>query len=176
MWGLWGRPRLRPGRRRSGQPRQRGHRLRRQAVPLGSAYALAARRSGPAGLALSLVTRSAPSRPAGARPPCGRLAHCAAQAPLVRLAPLRGSAIKTAARTGGASAAVLALRARRGAGERRLRAGYAGRSAGRQGQGKRRAGGSAAPAAALPAGIPASKSQPWRVSRPVRASRPFSFW
>ena len=25
MWGLWGRPRLRPGRRRSGQPRQHGH-------------------------------------------------------------------------------------------------------------------------------------------------------
>lgn len=72
MWGLWGRPRLRPGRRRSGQPRQHGHRLRRQAVPLGSAYALAARRSRPSGLALSLVTRSAPSRPSGARAPKGR--------------------------------------------------------------------------------------------------------
>ena len=79
------------------------------------------------------------------------------------------------------SAAFPALRARRGArnaacGRERLRAGYAGRSAGRQGQGKRRAGGSAAPASALPAGIPASDGQPWRVSRPVRASRPFSFW
>ena len=31
MWGLWGRPRLRPGRRRSGQPRQHAHRLRRRA-------------------------------------------------------------------------------------------------------------------------------------------------
>lgn len=42
-----------------------------QGVPLGSAYALAARRSRPSGLALSLVTRSAPSRPSGARPPAG---------------------------------------------------------------------------------------------------------
>lgn len=29
-WGLWGRPRLRPGRRRSGTPRQQRHRLRRR--------------------------------------------------------------------------------------------------------------------------------------------------
>ena len=43
-----------------------------QGVPLGSAYALAARRSRPSGLALSLVTRSAPSRPSGARAPKGR--------------------------------------------------------------------------------------------------------
>lgn len=42
-----------------------------QALPLGAAYALAARRSRPSGLALSLVTRSAPSRPSGARPPAG---------------------------------------------------------------------------------------------------------
>lgn len=41
-----------------------------QAVPLGSAYALAARRSGPAGLALAHQW-AAPSRPAGARPPAG---------------------------------------------------------------------------------------------------------
>ena len=143
-----------------------------QALPLGAAYALAARRSRPSGLALSLVTRSAPSRPSGARPPCGRLAHCAAQAPLVRLAPLRRAAIYTAARIGGASAAFPALRARRGAGIRRLRAGYAGRSTGRQGQGKRRAGGCATPAAALPAGVPASVRRTsgcpalWRVTRP----------
>ena len=43
-----------------------------QALPLGAAYALAARRSRPSGLALSLVTRSAPSRPSGARAPKGR--------------------------------------------------------------------------------------------------------
>lgn len=30
MWGLWGRPRLRPGRRRCGTPRQQRHRLRRR--------------------------------------------------------------------------------------------------------------------------------------------------
>lgn len=41
-----------------------------QAVPRGSAYALAARRSGPAGLALAHQW-AAPSRPAGARPPAG---------------------------------------------------------------------------------------------------------
>lgn len=48
-----------------------------QAVPRGSACALAARRSGPSGLALARQ-RAAPSRPSGARPPCGRQAHCAA--------------------------------------------------------------------------------------------------
>ena len=48
-----------------------------QAVPRGSACALAARRSGPSGLALARL-RAAPSCPSGARPPCGRLAHCAA--------------------------------------------------------------------------------------------------
>ena len=41
-----------------------------QAGPRGSAYALAARRSGPAGLALAHQW-AAPSRPAGARPPAG---------------------------------------------------------------------------------------------------------
>ena len=62
-----------------------------QAVPRGSANALAARRSGPAGLALAHQW-AAPSRPAGARPPCGRLA-LSRLAPVVRLAPLRRAAI-----------------------------------------------------------------------------------
>lgn len=79
-----------------------------QAVPRGSAYALAARRSGPGPLAGGAAPQ--PSRGPG----CGLLLQ-----PL----PLRGAAIWTAARTGGASAAFPALRARRGAGERRLRAG-----------------------------------------------------
>lgn len=73
-WGLWGGAALRPGRRRSGQPRQRGHRLRRQAVPLGSASALAARRSGPARLrrpAAESRAGSARRSPAAPRPgPC----------------------------------------------------------------------------------------------------------
>lgn len=72
-----------------------------QAVPLGSAYALAARRSGPGPLAGGAAPQ--PSRGPG----CGLLLQ-----PL----PLRGAAIKTAARTGGASAAFPRIRARRGAG------------------------------------------------------------
>lgn len=132
-----------------------------QAVPLGSAYALAARRSGPGPLAGG----SAPQPSRG--PGCGLLLQ-----PL----PLRGAAIKTAARTGGASAAFPALRARRGAGNAAC-----GRECrplprpARPRQAPRRAA-SRPQAGALPASAPASDGQTWRVSRPVRASRPFSFW
>ena len=132
-----------------------------QAVPLGSAYALAARRSGPGPLAGGAAPQ--PSRGPG----CGLLLQ-----PL----PLRGAAIKTAARTGGASAAFPALRARRGAGNAAC-----GRECrplprpARPRQAPRRAA-SRPQAGALPASAPASDGQTWRVSRPVRASRPFSFW
>lgn len=132
-----------------------------QAVPRGSAYALAARRSGPGPLAGGAAPQ--PSRGPG----CGLLLQ-----PL----PLRGAAIKTAARTGGASAAFPALRARRGAGNAAC-----GRECrplprpARPRQAPRRAA-SRPQAGALPASAPASDGPTWRVSRPVRASRPFSFW
>lgn len=132
-----------------------------QAVPLGSAYALAARRSGPGPLAGGAAPQ--PSRGPG----CGLLLQ-----PL----PLRGAAIKTAARTGGASAAFPRIRARRGAGNAAC-----GRECrplprpARPRQAPRRAA-SRPQAGALPASAPASDGQTWRVSRPVRASRPFSFW
>ena len=95
---------------------------------------------------------------------------------LLQPLPLRGAAIKTAARTGGASAAFPALRARRGAGNAAC-----GRECrplprpARPRQAPRRAA-SRPHAGALPASAPASDGPTWRVSRPVRASRPFSFW
>lgn len=90
--------------------------------------------------------------------------------------PCGGAAIKTAARTGGASAAFPRIRARRGAGNAAC-----GRECrplprpARPRQAPRRAA-SRPQAGALPASAPASDGQTWRVSRPVRASRPFSFW
>lgn len=161
MWGLWGRPRLRPGRRRSGQPRQHGHRLRRQAVPLGSAYALAARRGRPSGLALSLVTRSAPSRPSGARAPKGRRSGALTSArPPPSSRRCGGRQFRPPRALAATSAAFPALRARRGARN-------------------------AACGRVMPAGLPAGKAKasaalaappPLRrpclpVSRPARANR-----
>lgn len=129
-----------------------------QAVPLGSAYALAARRSGPGPLAGGAAPQ--PSRGPG----CGLLLQ-----PL----PLRGAAIKIAARTGGASAAFPALRARRGAGGRRLRAGVPAVSPAGKAKASPAQGGRSRPqAGALPAGAPASEGKTWRVSRPLAGSRP----
>lgn len=87
--------------------------------------------------------------------------------------PLRGPAIYTAARTGGASAAFPALRARRGAGERRLRAGMPAVSpAGKPKASPAQGGRSRPQAGGLPAGAPASEGKTWRVSRPLAGSRP----
>lgn len=88
--------------------------------------------------------------------------------------PLRGPAICTAARTGGASAASSRIRARRGAGNAAC-----GRECrplprpARPRQAPRRAA-SRPQAGALPASAPASDGQTWRVSRPL-AGLPPSF-
>ena len=175
MWGLWGRPRLRPGRRRCGTPRQQRHRLRRRrcrsALPTHSPPGVAAPRG--SRCRSSLAPRQAAPRALGrlkaavrgrgrALPP-----HSSRRCGGRQSIPPRALA---------AQAPPSPRFARGGARGTPPAGGNAGRSTGRQGQGKRRAGGSAAPASALPAGIPASEGQPWRVSRPVRASRPFSFW
>lgn len=124
-------------------------------MPLGSAYALAARRSGAAALAAS-------SGQAGPRPAACGLAPAGARNLYRRAHWRRKRRLSRALRAAGR-------------GERRLRAGYAGRATGRQGQGKRRAGGSAAPAAALPAGSPASEKKLRRVSR-LLAVHPPAFY
>lgn len=83
------------------------------------------------------------------------------------------AAIYTAARTGGASAAFPALRARRGAGVRRLRAGMPpGQPAGKAKASAVQAGQARPRSAALPAGVPGGVGNRggcpalWRVSRP----------
>ena len=153
MWGLWGRPRLRPGRRRSGQPRQPGHRLRRQAAPLGSAYALAARRSGAAALAAS-------SGQAGPRPAACGLAPAGARNLYRRAHWRRKRRLPRASRAAGR-------------GERRLRAGCRPEPRpARPRQAPRRAA-SRPQAGALPAGAPASEKNCggcpafWRFTRPL---------
>jgi hypothetical protein len=141
-----------------------------QAVPRGSAYALAARRSGPAGLALGHQW-PAPSRPAGARPPAGGW-----------LSPgLRRSF--GSRRCGGPQfVPPRALAAQAPPSPRFARGGAQGYAAcgrecrpfprpARPRQAPRRAA-SRPQAGALPAGAPASEGKTWRVSRPLAGSRP----
>ena len=112
-----------------------------QAVPLGSACALAARRSGPSGLALARL-RAAPSRPSGARPPAGGKLT-ARLAPLVRLAPCAGRNLDRRAHWRRKRRLPAHSRAA-GRGGTPPAGGSAGRCPGRQGQGKPRAGRQAA--------------------------------
>lgn len=142
-----------------------------QAVPRGSAYALAARRSGPSGLALRGSARSrlaapqalAPLRAAGSLPACaGRSARAAAA----------GRNLDRRAHWRRKRRPPPRIRARRGAGNAAC-----GRECrpfprpARPRQAPRRAA-SRPQAGALPAGAPASEGKTWRVSRPLAGSRP----
>lgn len=109
-----------------------------QAVPRGSAYALAARRSGPAGLALAHQW-AAPSRPAGARPPLRAASSLPACAGRSARAAAAGRNLDRRAHW---RRKRRLPRASRAAGRRGTppAGGSAGRFPGRQGQGKPRAG------------------------------------
>lgn len=124
-----------------------------QAVPRGSAYALAARRSGAAALAAS-------SGQAGPRPAACGLAPAGARN-LYRRAHWRRKR------------RLLAHSRAAGRGERRLRAGVPAVAPAGKAKASPAQGGKSRPqAGALPAGAPASEGKTWRVSRPQAGSRP----
>ena len=124
-----------------------------QAVPRGSAYALAARRSGAAALAAS-------SGQAGPRPAACGLAPAGARN-LYRRAHWRRKR------------RLLAHSRAAGRGERRLRAGVPAVAPAGKAKASPAQGGKSRPqAGALPAGAPASEGKTWRVSRPLAGSRP----
>ena len=122
-------------------------------MPRGSAYALAARRSGAAALAAS-------SGQAGPRPAACGLAPAGARN-LYRRAHWRRKR------------RLLAHSRAAGRGERRLRAGVPAVAPAGKAKASPAQGGKSRPqAGALPAGAPASESKTWRVSRPLAGSRP----
>lgn len=142
-----------------------------QAVPRGSAYALAARRSGPSGLALRGSARSRLAAPQALAPPAGG-----------KLSPgLRRSF--GSRRCGGPQfRPPRALAAQAPPPRAFARGGARGNAAcgrecrpfprpARPRQAPRRAA-SRPQAGALPAGAPASEGKTWRVSRPLAGSRP----